>query len=78
MHFSFYAIQSEVSVENLQRSNRNLEQRLSLVQTELATTQAALTSTQTDYENYKVGTVKGILECSVRQHCMGRSVFTVC
>ena len=41
-------------MESLQRSNRNLEHRLSLVQGELATAQATLNNTQRDYESYKV------------------------
>ncbi len=47
-------LQSEVSVENLQRTNRSLEQRLALTQSELTATKASLTATQGDYDNYKV------------------------
>jgi len=41
-------------VDNLQRVNRGLEQRLALVQSELSTVKAATAATQSEYENYKV------------------------
>lgn len=47
-------LQSEVSVENLQRANRSLEQRLTLTQSELTAAKATLAATQGDYDSYKV------------------------
>jgi len=46
--------QSDTSVETLQRTVRTLELKMGSVQGELSATQAALTETRQEYENYKV------------------------
>lgn len=46
--------QSEVSMETLQRTVRNLEHKVGMAQGELATTQAALAQCQQEYDSYKV------------------------
>lgn len=51
---SLLLLQTEVSVENLQRVSRGLEHRLTMTQSELAATKATLAATQSEYDSYKV------------------------
>ena len=79
---SFCSMQSELSAENLERTNRNLEHRLSLVQAELAAAQTALATTQKDYDSYKVSHVSvtecmSVTECTHMHVHVCRSVSTV-